>query len=90
MALPHGNIGSVNDELYLGATDGTYKQVAKDRGGQVETATYDARRDLSVTLYGVVELADKNVPGTIGASHRSPYAVVTPDPGIQVTHQSSN
>lgn len=79
--------GSVNTELRLGATDGTFKQVAKDRGGDVETATYDARRDLSVSLYGIVELADKQVPGTIGESFRSPYAVVTPEPGLQVTHQ---
>jgi hypothetical protein len=89
MALP-SNIGSVNAELKQGAIDGTYKQVVKDRGGVVETLTYSqGRRDLSVSLYGIVEQADKSVPGTIGESFRSPYAVVTPDPGIQVTHQPS-
>ena len=88
MGLPRGNLGSVNDELRLGMTDGTYKQVVKDRGGQVETLTYDSRRDLSVSLYGIVELPDKELPGGMG-SYRSPYAVQTPEPGIQVTHQPS-
>lgn len=87
--MAYARPGSVNDELRLGAVDGTYKQVVKDRGGDVETATYGARRDLSVGLYGIVELADKNVPGTIGESHRSPYAVTTPNPGLQITEQSS-
>lgn len=87
--MAYARPGSVNDELRLGATDGTYKQVSKDRGGEVETATYDDRRDLSVSLYGIVELADKQVPGMIGESFRSPYVVQTPNPGLQITEQSS-
>jgi hypothetical protein len=83
MALPR-EIGSVNDELRLGATDGTYKQVVKDRGGVVETATYEHRRDLSVAVYGIVELADKELPAEMG-TFRSPYAVKTPSPGILVS-----
>lgn len=39
---------SANTELAQGATDGSYKQVVKDRGGVVEMATYDSHRDLSV------------------------------------------
>lgn len=80
------NTGSCNDELRLGAVDGTYKQVVKDRGGVVETATYLSRRDLSVAVYGITELADKELPDGSG-SYRSPYAVVTPTPGILVSNQ---
>jgi hypothetical protein len=79
--------GSVNTDFALGSIDGSYKQVVKDRGGQVETATYDRRRDLSVALYGIVELADKETP--TNGTFRSPYAVVTPEPGILVTRQPS-
>jgi hypothetical protein len=67
-------IGSVSDELRLGATDGSFKQVVKDRSGVVETATYDSRRDLSVPVYGIVEVPDKELPAAMG-TFRSPYAV---------------
>jgi hypothetical protein len=88
MGLPR-DLGSVNDEMRLGMTEGRYKSVVQNRGGVVETLTYDSRRDLSVSLYGIVELADKELPCGMG-TYRSPYAVVTPDPGTQVTHQSSS
>lgn len=90
MALPRDMIGSVNSELRQGATDGTYKQVVKDRGGIVETATYDARRDLSISLYGITECADKSVPGTLGESYRGPYTVRTPNPGQLITEQNAS
>jgi hypothetical protein len=57
---------SVNDALRLGVTDGTWKQVVKDRGGLVETGTYDSRRDLSVAVFGIAESRDKEVPAVLG------------------------
>lgn len=86
MALP-AELGSCTSDFKLGSVDGSYKQVVKDRGGVVETLTYEARKDLSVSLYGIVECADKETP--MSGPYRSPYAVRTPDPGIQVTHQSA-
>ena len=79
--------GSVNAALRSGMTDGSYKQVVKDRGGLVEAATYDSRRCLSVPVYGVVELADKELPAALGP-FLSPYAAETPTPGILVSDQS--
>lgn len=57
---------SVNTELRQGMTDGSYKQVVKDRGGEVEEGAYDSRRDLSVPVYGIVESLDKELPAGNG------------------------
>jgi len=70
---------SCNRELAQGMADGTYKEVVRDRGGDVETTTWDARRDLSVKGYGIVEKAEKEMPDGIGPV-RTPYAVPTEDP----------
>jgi hypothetical protein len=86
MALPR-EIGSINTELRLGAVDGSYKQVVKDRGGVVEGGTYDSRRDLSVAVYGIVEAPEKKLPTAIGGTFKSPYAVQTPTPGVLVSDQ---
>lgn len=87
MALP-AELGSVNEDFKLGSIDGSYKQTVKDRGGVVETLTYDSRRNLSVEAYGIVEKLDKELPSGRGL-FRSPYATGTPTPGIQVTSQPS-
>lgn len=83
-------VRSANGELWLGATDGSFKQVVKDRGGVVEAGTYDSRRDLSVAIFGIVEALDKELPAAMvsGGSFRSPYAVKTPAPGILVSDQA--
>jgi len=77
---------SANTDLAMGMTDGTFKQVVKDRGGQVDTATWESRKQLSVALYGIVELPGKTCPDGVGPV-RSPYAVDTPQPGILVSDQ---
>lgn len=79
---------SVNDALRSGATDGTWKQVVKDRGGLVETGTWEQRRQLSVAVFGIAEKADKELPAVMPGSFRSPYSVRTPTPGILVSDQS--
>ena len=65
---------SLNAELDQGSIDGTYKQVNPDRGGVVETATAEARRDLSPRLYGITEATEKELP-TENREVRTPYTV---------------
>lgn len=67
---------SANDELNQGMIDGTYKQVAKDRGGVVEVSTYAARKDLFDVWYGIHEAPLKELPDALPA--RTPTFVATP------------
>ena len=77
---------SCNAELAQGMTDGEYKQVVKDRGGQVETGTWEHRKLLSTMVYGIVELDKKECPDGVGPV-RTSYTVDTPRPGILVSDQ---
>ena len=70
---------SCNRELAQGMVDGTYKTVVRDRGGLVESTTWEARKDLSVKGYGIVEAPEKELPDAIGPV-TTPYTVLTPDP----------
>lgn len=69
---------NINDELVEGITDGTYKKVIRDRGGAVETGFWDARRQLSVKGYGIVESPEKVCP--CGDEVTTPYTIATRDP----------
>lgn len=53
---------SQNQDLKLGSIDGKYKQHVKDRGGEVESATTNARNDLSWIWYGVTECPVMDLP----------------------------
>jgi hypothetical protein len=77
VALPRP-IGSVNDEFNLGAIEGSYKLVIKDRGGVVESGSWEARKQLSVKTYGIVEAPVKDVPAR--GRVRTLNTVPTPDP----------
>ena len=79
------HLGSVNEDFKLGSIDGSYKQAVKDRGGVVETATYDARKDVAAA-YGINECPDKELPAA-GGKFKYPYEPTTPSPGIKVTDQ---
>lgn len=53
--------------LAEGATDGSYKKVVRDRGGVVESTTYEERQDLSDVWFGIHESPEKNLgDGTRG------------------------
>ena len=69
---------SANSELARGAVEGSYKTVNKDRGGVVEMATWDSRRELS-KKFGIFEAPIKVQPDGLGPLH-DPYAVPTADP----------
>jgi hypothetical protein len=58
---------SAIDKLNQGMIDGTYKQVNRDRGGEVEPTTYDARRDLDDLYFGIHEAEVKELPDGIAA-----------------------
>ena len=77
---------SCNRELAQGLTDGSYKQIVKYRGGIVESSTYEARKNLSVPLYGIVEKEEKELGDAVGPV-RTPYVVDSPKPGLLVTDQ---
>jgi hypothetical protein len=63
-------------------TDGTYKQVVKDRGGFVETTTADARSELTDIYYGIHEAKVKRLPD--GRVFNDPYAVATKEAQISI------
>lgn len=67
---------SCNNELDQGMTDGTYKQVARDRGGVVEATTYATRRDLNDWYFGIHEAPRKETPD--GLTCATPTYVATP------------
>lgn len=77
MAYPRPR--SAISELEAGATDGKYRKVVADRGGDVEHTFVGNRTDLTSAFYGIHEAPVMEMPG----SHRScanPYAVFTPMP----------
>lgn len=68
---------SMNGNLAEGMSDGKYKKIdTAERGGTVEPGTYNARRDLDDTWYGLHEARDK-VLGD-GTMHVTPDFVVNP------------
>lgn len=68
---------SAIDELNQGMTDGSYKQVNKDRGGSIDPSTAAARRNLHAVWYGINEAPVKELPDALPA-HTPTYA--TPPP----------
>lgn len=46
---------NMTGELFEGLTDGSSKKVVRDRGGVVDQATINVRRDLFDTWYGIHE-----------------------------------
>lgn len=65
MAYPKSR--SAIDDLNQGMIDGTYRQVAPNRGGVIEGATQAARKDLSDVWYGIHETPIKELPDAIPA-----------------------
>ena len=63
-------------DLADGLTDGAYKKINRDRGGNIDPATYNARRDLNDVWYGVHETAVKQRPD--GGPVRTPTYVPNP------------
>lgn len=77
MAYPQ--LRSMNAELDAGATDGRWKKVVKDRGGNVETLTHHMRDELAPDYYDIREKGPvKDVP-TRG-DRIVPYYVYIPTP----------
>lgn len=73
MAYPAGR--SMNGDLHEGSTDGKYKKVIRNRGGVVESATYEDRAGLDDVWYGIHELEVKIMPD--GTPVRTPNYVAT-------------
>lgn len=67
---------SVVRELEEGMTDGKYRKIVADRGGDVEMTTWRSRRDLSDTWHGIHEIDEKMRPD--GIACRTPYDVSNP------------
>ena len=65
----------MNAELAEGMSDGKYKKVVQDRAN-ADPATYEARRDLNDTHFGIHEVNPK-VLGD-GTVHTTPSFVETP------------
>jgi hypothetical protein len=75
---------SANRELEQGMVDGSYKQVIKDRGGEVEQATWYARSDLSCIYYAIHEAPVMDTPDA--QKMVSPYHTATPCPELGDDH----
>ena len=67
---------SCNGDLELGMTDGSYRRIVKDRGGVVESTTWEARANLHDAYHGLHEAPTMHTPD--GAHTHSPYYVATP------------
>ena len=67
---------SQNEDLAEGMSDGKYKKMVQDRGGQVDEATYMDRAALSDVWYGMHEAPVKVLPD--GTLHVTPETVPTP------------
>lgn len=65
-------------ELDAGATDGKYRKVIADRGGDVERSFVANRMDLVGGFYGIHEAPVMTRPD--GHRCTNPYAVSTPVP----------
>lgn len=76
MAYPTAR--SMNAELAQGQIDGKYKQVSRDRGGFIEPATYESRRDLNDLYFGFHEEGLKRLPD--GRQRMTPTYTATPSP----------
>lgn len=76
MAYPRTR--SCLSELDAGATDGKYKKVIADRGGDVERTFVQDRTDLVGGFYGIHEAPVMRRPD--GHACVNPYAVSTPCP----------
>lgn len=57
--MTYGPTRSMNADLHIGATEGSFKKVIRDRGGFPEGTTYEARRPLDDTWYGIHEVQEK-------------------------------
>lgn len=68
---------SCNNELSAGMTDGKYKKVIADRGGEVEHTFVENRRHLIDGYYGVHESPSMMRPD--GRQCTNPYAVPMPE-----------
>jgi hypothetical protein len=77
MAYPQTR--SANRELEAGATDGKYRKVVMDRGGDVEHSFVGNRTDLTSAFYGIHEAPVMEMPGC-NRTCSNPYAVSTPMP----------
>lgn len=76
--MSYANPRSLTGDLNEGVTDGAYKKVVTDRGGQVESTTWHARSDLNDCWYGIHEDPLKHTPD--GRPVTTPNYVGTPAP----------
>lgn len=61
--MAHPRLRSMNADLHRGATEGSYKTVAPNRGGVVESSYMEMRRFADDVWHGFHEVNPKYVPG---------------------------
>lgn len=76
--MAYAKTGSMNAAFSEGSTDRKYKKVVQDRGGVVESTTYESRADLYDGYYGIHEKNPKVAPD--GLLHNTPDYYPTPTP----------
>jgi hypothetical protein len=67
---------SMNQDLETGMVEGSYKMVVKDRGGLVESTTWEARQSLADIWHGIHECPSMHTPD--GLHTHDPNFVATP------------
>lgn len=72
---------SMNAELREGQTDGGYKKVVQNRGGNVDRATQESREPLDDVWYGIHERPVKYMPGHF-MDDRTPNYTPTAEPDM--------
>ncbi len=77
MAEGFRGVDNMLQNLYEGASDGSWKKLVRDRGGVVEATTYAERASLSDTWWGIHESRVKTIGD--GTAHTTPDYGSTPD-----------
>ncbi|MEW1922310.1 hypothetical protein [Streptomyces sp. NPDC088360] len=76
--MSYANQRALSGDLHEGLTDGGYKKIVRDRGGQVESTTHHVRSSLNDTWFGMHEDPLKHTPD--GRAVTTPHYVGTPAP----------
>jgi hypothetical protein len=84
MAYPA--LRSMNKDLEEGMSDGKYKKICPNRGGDVEKELlYSGRVDLSDTYFGIHEITAKSLPDGTVDEHSSLFVPNVPPAGSSGT-----
>jgi len=72
----------MNQDLDKGAAEGSFREMAPDRGGMVEPSFLEMRRHLDDVWHGIHEASDKYIFGRCKTSN-TPNYFPSPEPDMR-------